>query len=259
MPPALELQSVARSFRAGLPGCFASARVLERVALRVDCGEIVGVVGDEGAGKTTLLLCAAGLLRPDRGRVSWFGVNAASDDRGAAGVRFVPAWPRFPHRSTVRELLGDAARGSCDQDPRSARAPHQLRLAGISDVPTAMLPGDALRRVALARAIASGARLLLLDEPLFALGDRAVADVAAVVHDFVEAGGAALLTGAADAPVGVVASRLLTLRAGVLCDGADGRAADGAIAPRDAVGARAPRRRVAEHAAEHVAGKRSER
>ena len=89
---ALALQDVAKCYRAGVPGCFASARVLERLSLRVAPGEAVGVVGGEGAGKTTLLLCAAGLLRPDRGRVHWFGRQPGRLDAATSPVALVTSY-----------------------------------------------------------------------------------------------------------------------------------------------------------------------
>jgi hypothetical protein len=80
--PALELISVSRRYRAGLSGCSGEVAALDRVSLRVERGEFVGLVGGPGAGKTTLLLCAAGLLRPDSGIVRGSGVTyAASIER----------------------------------------------------------------------------------------------------------------------------------------------------------------------------------
>jgi hypothetical protein len=80
--PALELVAVSRRYRAGLAGCSGEVAALDRVSLRVERGECVGLVGGPGAGKTTLLLCAAGLLRPDSGIVRGGRVAyAASMDR----------------------------------------------------------------------------------------------------------------------------------------------------------------------------------
>jgi ABC-type sugar transport system ATPase subunit len=68
---ALCIEGLHKSYRAGVPGCMARARVLRGVDLRVRTGEIVVVLGAMGAGKSTLLRCAAGLLRPDAGSVTW--------------------------------------------------------------------------------------------------------------------------------------------------------------------------------------------
>lgn len=70
---ALSIVALAKSFHAGIPGCSASASVLSSVTLALWPGEIVALGGARGCGKSTLLRCAAGLLRPDSGSVTWFG------------------------------------------------------------------------------------------------------------------------------------------------------------------------------------------
>ncbi len=69
--PVLVMEGVCKSYAAGAQGCRAVVRVLDGASLRVGVGEIVGVAGGEGAGKSTLLLCAAGVVRAERGRVRW--------------------------------------------------------------------------------------------------------------------------------------------------------------------------------------------
>jgi ABC-type glutathione transport system ATPase component len=77
---ALEVSRVSKRFVAGCGSCLASAHALADVDLTVAEGESVAVVGPSGSGKTTLLLCAAGLMAPDAGTVSWFG----DSDRAAS-------------------------------------------------------------------------------------------------------------------------------------------------------------------------------
>lgn len=67
----LTLHQITKTFRAGTTGCHAHAEALRGVDLAIGEGEIVGVVGEAGSGKTTLLRCAAGLLRPDDGTLTW--------------------------------------------------------------------------------------------------------------------------------------------------------------------------------------------
>jgi ABC-type glutathione transport system ATPase component len=73
---ALELSRVSKRFVAGCGSCLATAHALADVELDVAEGESVALVGPSGSGKTTLLLCAAGLMAPDAGMVSWFGDSA---------------------------------------------------------------------------------------------------------------------------------------------------------------------------------------
>ena len=69
----LTIAALAKSFRAGTPGCSATAAVLRNVHLMLWPGEIVALEGARGSGKSTLLRCAAGLLRPDAGSILWLG------------------------------------------------------------------------------------------------------------------------------------------------------------------------------------------
>lgn len=89
-PIALEAVRVTRSYRAGVSGCRARARVLDGVSFQIAVGEIVAVCGGPGAGKSTLLRCAAGLLRPEEGYVRW---PAWSDERSARAVLLDGARP----------------------------------------------------------------------------------------------------------------------------------------------------------------------
>src|SRR5689334_1529665 len=83
----LSLRGVCNSYQAGIAGCSASVAVLRDVDLDVAPGELVAISSGVGAGKTTLLLCAAGMLRPDRGTVSWFGrVNRAGVSPRPEGI-----------------------------------------------------------------------------------------------------------------------------------------------------------------------------
>ncbi len=78
--PVLVMEGVRSSYGAGGSGCSVVVRVLDGAALRVSAGEVVGIAGDPGAGKSTLLRCAAGIIRPERGRVRW----AVDDGHGEA-------------------------------------------------------------------------------------------------------------------------------------------------------------------------------
>jgi ABC-type Na+ transport system ATPase subunit NatA len=78
MPFALEVRGLAKQFIVGTGGCSATAHVLRDVSLTIRPGEVFAIVGGAGSGKSTLLLCLAGLMRPDRGVIRWFGDGARS-------------------------------------------------------------------------------------------------------------------------------------------------------------------------------------
>ena len=107
-PLPLELQGLRKVFRAGIPGCSVAARVLEAVDLEVRPGEVVGIAGGVGAGKTALLLCAAGLLRPDDGVVSCFGLPPGHAACAPGLVAYLAVRSAAPCLEVERALLGGA-------------------------------------------------------------------------------------------------------------------------------------------------------
>jgi molybdate transport system ATP-binding protein len=138
------------------------------LALEVE-RETVALVGPSGSGKTTVLRAAAGLLRPDRGRITldgetWFDAAQHIDvppEQRSVGYVFQD-YALFPHL-TVRRNVEFGGRRRTDE---------LLRRFGIADFGAArpaVLSGGERQRVALARALAREPRVLLLDEPLAAL------------------------------------------------------------------------------------------
>lgn len=157
------------------------------VDIEVADGETVALLGPNGAGKSTLLSVAAGLLVPDRGRVTLGGRVLV--DTGSPGRRVaVPVWKRgisllaqdallFPHL-TVRENVAFGPR-SAGASRAEARRTADVWLGRVDATELAHrrpaeLSGGQAQRVAVARALATEPELLLLDEPLAAL-DVAVA------------------------------------------------------------------------------------
>ena len=161
---------------------------LSRLDLDVSFGveqETVALVGPSGSGKTTILRAVAGLLRPDRGRIS---LDAASLLDTGRGVDVPPEERRvallFQHGALFPFLtvLGNVAYGvRADRRERETRARAVLQRFGIGHLERARprdLSGGERQRVALARAVASDPKVLLLDEPLSALDAATRTEVA---------------------------------------------------------------------------------
>jgi phospholipid/cholesterol/gamma-HCH transport system ATP-binding protein len=154
---------------------YAAAPILRDVDLRIDAGEIVGIVGASGSGKSTLLRAAVGLLRPRAGQVRLFGEDlyAAPERRRGRlltqlGLLF-QGGALFGSMSVLDNVMFPARKLRGLSDP-IARELALIKLAqvGVAKLAERMphdLSGGEAKRVALARANVLDPRLLLCDEP----------------------------------------------------------------------------------------------
>lgn len=154
------------------------AHVLRGVSLTVAAGEAVCLVGRNGAGKTTTMESVIGLLRVRSGRVAFQGrdiTNAAPHERARLGIGYAPEGARvFPDLTVAENLL--LSRWLSDpnrkrRDGLSQADDQEQLLAMFPELPPLMrrkglnLSGGQKKMVAIARAMALGPSLLLLDEP----------------------------------------------------------------------------------------------
>jgi NitT/TauT family transport system ATP-binding protein len=171
-PAAVRLTDVVKAYPAGRGTLLA----LDRVSVSVADGEFVCIIGASGCGKSTLLNLVAGLDRPTSGQV----------DTGSRRVGLMFQEPAlFPWLTAARNVeLALQARGV----PRQARRElvgellHTVRLDGFGDKRPHELSGGMRQRVAMARALAQDADVLLMDEPFGAL-DAMTRDL---LHDELE-------------------------------------------------------------------------
>jgi molybdate transport system ATP-binding protein len=167
------------------------------VELTVAAAETVTLMGPSGAGKSTCVALVAGLLRPLRGRVrcggeTWCDTAAGRDlppEARRAGVLFQD-YALFPHLDARANVAyGLRARGAARNgaEREADRWLERVGLTGAAGRRPRELSGGEQQRVAVARALASGARVLLLDEPFGALdvSTRAVlrAELRAVLRE----------------------------------------------------------------------------
>lgn len=151
--------------------------IIEDVDLVVADGETVGVLGPSGSGKSTLLRAIAGLVPLDGGAVFWNGkdMTAVPTHLRGFGLMF-QGYALFPHMDVAHNVgFGLRMAGADPGEIESAveAALDRVGLARFGERSVADLSGGEKQRVALARTMAPGPALVMLDEPLGAL-DRAL-------------------------------------------------------------------------------------
>lgn len=165
-PLPVELRGLGRRFaRTGAP----DSVVLRDIDLAIRAGEIIALLGASGSGKSTLLRLVAGLDAPDAGAVELDGTAVGEVDQRCA-VAFQE--PRLlPWRSLARNVELGLPAGT-ERTPGSARVAELLRLVGLTEAASLrprQVSGGMAQRASLARALARGPGILLLDEPFGAL------------------------------------------------------------------------------------------
>ncbi len=163
--PVVDLRSVTFGYTA--------TPVVENVSLQVEPGEFLAIVGPNGSGKSTLMKLMVGLVTPDEGTARLFGEPARSFDDGERvgyvaqhasaskempiTVREVVRMGRFPHVGFGRL--------SADDEAVVDRAIETVGMSAFTDRRITQLSGGQRQRAFIARALASEAELLVLDEP----------------------------------------------------------------------------------------------
>ncbi|MEI5099763.1 ATP-binding cassette domain-containing protein [Streptomyces sp. PmtG] len=169
---------------------------LRDVSLTVEPGRVTAVVGPNGAGKSSLFHCLAGALRPDSGRVTFGGrdlTRLPAHARARVGVaRTFQQLAVFPTLTVAENVRVGAEQGRVRDPAALDRALRLFGLTALRDRPAADLPTGTLRHVELARALAGGPHVLLLDEPAAGLDAAEVAALARVLRALA-ADGTALL------------------------------------------------------------------
>ena len=162
---------------------YGGVRALQGVSLRVEPGEVVALIGANGAGKTTLLKAIAGLVELQAGEMTFHGQSLSVDaaDRVKLGVALVPEGRRLFSRLSVAEnlTLGSYSHG----DPTHRREMLE-RIEALFPVlrerarqRAGTLSGGEAQMLAIARALMSRPRFLMLDEPSLGIMPRLVDQV----------------------------------------------------------------------------------
>ena len=190
-PDVLRVENVAKSFGA--------ITALRDVSLRLGKGEVLGLIGDNGAGKSTLVKILSGYHRPDSGEISLFGepvhlrsvIHARSlgIDTVYQDLALVPGLSVFHNMFLKREhtRFGVLNNGSMRSQARA-----QLDSLGVNipdvNAEVATLSGGQRQAIAVARSVFSDAKIILLDEPLAAMGAKEGGLILKLIRDLRERG-----------------------------------------------------------------------
>jgi len=168
---AIEYRGVCKSFAGG------DGYAVDHVTARVEEGEFVTILGSSGCGKTTLLKMTNRLCEPDEGTILLFGEDTAGQDRIALrrGIGYViQQTGLFPHMTVEENISIVPGLLGWEREKIRLRTRELTELVGLDpDVfcrrYPAQLSGGQQQRVGLARALAAGPRVMLLDEPFGAI------------------------------------------------------------------------------------------
>ena len=175
---------------------FGAVVALRQVSLAVDGGEVVGLVGDNAAGKSTLMKILSGVYTPDQGQILLDGrpqhFSSPMDARGAGIEMVYQDFALVPELSVTqniflgRELLQTGLRSRfVDKRQMGERATHLIERLGLRvppvDTPVRAISGGQQQAVAIARATAFDARLVIMDEPTANLSAAAIGKVREVI------------------------------------------------------------------------------
>ncbi len=187
--PLVEMRNISKRFGAVV--------ALRQVSLAIGAGEVVGLVGDNAAGKSTLMKVLSGVHTPDAGDIvldSRPRTFASPMDARGTGIEMVyQDFALVPELSVTqniflgRELLQSGLRSRfVDKTKMRERATHLIERLGLRvppvDTPVRAISGGQQQAVAIARATAFDARLVIMDEPTANLGAAAIAKVRAAIR-----------------------------------------------------------------------------
>jgi ABC-type sugar transport system ATPase subunit len=221
--PLLEVRGVSKAY--------GHVQALVDGSMHVDAGEIVALVGDNGAGKSTLVKMVAGADRPDEGAILVSGEEVEFHgplDARERGIETVyqdlalapdlSVWAnlflgREQHVRGPGRIVGWMNKRAMRQRARAELVRLQIPIPDV-DVPVENLSGGQRQAVAVARSIAWGKRLVMMDEPTASLGVEEQENVAALVRSLAEHRVAVVLVSHNLAQVFELADRVVVLRRG---------------------------------------------
>ena len=180
---------------------YSGRRVVDRVSLDVEAGEVIGLLGRNGAGKTTTFRMTIGMITPEAGRVRFQDEDVTGQPmyrHALAGMGYLSQEPSVFQRMTVEgNLLAILETQRLSRASRRKQADELMQRFGLTHKAheeARTCSGGERRRLEIARALITKPRLVLLDEPFAAVDPHTVEELQAEVRRLASDGIAVLVT-----------------------------------------------------------------
>ena len=180
---------------------FKERTAVNRVSLRVEKGEIVGLLGPTGAGKTTTFYMIVGLEHPTSGEVYLSDIDITSSPmykRAELGISYLTQEASIFRKLTVREnimaILETTKLSPAEQQAKYEELIEEFHIGHVQERKGTELSGGERRRVEIARCLALEPQFILLDEPFAGVDPLAVADIQDIIQYLRQRGMGILIT-----------------------------------------------------------------
>ncbi|WP_134702301.1 ABC transporter ATP-binding protein [Ammoniphilus sp. YIM 78166] len=183
----------------GIETYYGNIQALKGIDIEVSAGEVVTIIGANGAGKTTTMKTIAGLIKPKKGKIEFLGEDITQlrpDQLVSKGIALVPEGRAVLAKMTVLENLEMGAFQRNDSEVKDDLEKVMNRFPILRERKNQLggtLSGGQQQMLAIARALMSRPKLLLLDEPSMGLAPLIVADIFKIIREINQEGTTVLL------------------------------------------------------------------
>ena len=226
--PAVELRGLTKDFALGMRGL--RLRAVDNLSLRIEPGEVFGLLGPNGSGKSTTIKVILGLLKPTAGECRVFGVPSSRVE-ARVDVGYLPEAPNFYRFLSGRELVAFYGR-ICGLRGKelTARVEEVIAWVGLTEAASRRVgtySKGMLQRIGLAQALVHDPQLVILDEPTAGVDPLGTAAITDLIRQLKARGKTVLITSHLLAQIEEVCDRVAILDRGrlLLCGAVDELAA----------------------------------
>jgi branched-chain amino acid transport system ATP-binding protein len=205
----------------GLKKRFGGLRAIDNIDLDAQEGEILGIIGPNGAGKTTLFNLLSGFIKPDEGSISFLGVDIIGKQpfqicKLGLNRTFQIVKP-FANLSVLHNVMVGAFNKIRHRNTAESRASEVIDFVGLgekSHLPASTLNIGQLKRLEIAKALATGPTLLLLDEVMAGINDAEREVLIDIIREIRRKGTSIIIIGHEVQAVLKISDRLIVINFG---------------------------------------------